>query len=368
MTKTTRVMLAVLAVCGTSAALAQSSVTLYGRVNTSIEHQKLGNASATGLVSNSSFIGFRGTEDLGNGLKAGFILESQFNSDNGTGTADNGGVNFTRQSELNLSGDFGLLRLGTFDPYSYSVTADAISMHNHDTGPTADMLYDGVLWGGNKIAYRTPTIAGFDAEIQYQFGEKEKIADFKEEIGGNTYSGSVEHKNGWDLGVNYANGPLGLGFGYSQLKYDASLSDGTNSVATSLKQSQLAIRASYEIGDLTLGAYYQKQDLKASEIGKVKRNVYRLAAKYVIGASELHANIGRADKFKFDGEKFGRAPTQWTLAYNYNLSKRTKVYALYSNINNAVYSNVIGNTFSSLSTTDDAAKFRTFGVGIRHFF
>ena len=87
MTKTTRVMLAVLAVCGTSAALAQSSVTLYGRVNTYIEHQKLGNASATGLVSNSSFIGFRGTEDLGNGLKAGFILESQFNSDNGTGTA-----------------------------------------------------------------------------------------------------------------------------------------------------------------------------------------------------------------------------------------------------------------------------------------
>lgn len=361
-------MLAVLAVCGTSAALAQSSVTLYGRVNTSIEHQKLGNASATGLVSNSSFIGFRGTEDLGNGLKAGFILESQFNSDDGTGTADSGGVNFTRQSELNLSGNFGMLRLGRFDPYSYSVTADAISMHNHDTGPTADMLYSGVLWGGNKIAYRTPTIAGFDAEVQYQFGEKEKVADFKENIGGNTYSGSAEHKNGWDLGVNYANGPLGLGFGYSQLKHDVSVAVGPYVGTTNLKQSQLAIRASYEIGDLTLGAYYQKQDLKASEIGKVKRNVYRLAAKYVIGASELHANIGRADKFKFDGEKFGRAPTQWTLAYNYNLSKRTKVYALYSNINNAVYSNVIGNTFSSLSTTDDAAKFRTFGVGIRHFF
>ena len=356
-------MLAVLAVCGTSAALAQSSVTLYGRINTSVEHQKLGNASATGLVSSGSYLGFTGTEDLGNGLKAGFVLEGTVEADTG-GT----GYSFDRQSELNLSGNFGMLRLGSFDPYSYTVTADAISMHNHDTGPTADMLYDGVLWGGNKIAYRTPTIAGFDAEIQYQFGEKEKIADFKEEIGGNTYSGSVEHKNGWDLGVNYANGPLGLGFGYSQLKYDASLSDGTNSVATSLKQSQLAIRASYEIGDLTLGAYYQKQDLKASEIGKVKRNVYRLAAKYVIGASELHANIGRADKFKFDGEKFGRAPTQWTLAYNYNLSKRTKVYALYSNINNAVYSNVIDNTFSSLSTTDDAAKFRTLGVGIRHFF
>ena len=56
MTKTSRLMLAVLAVCGTSAAMAQSSVTLYGRVNTSVEHQKLGNSKATGLVTNSSYM------------------------------------------------------------------------------------------------------------------------------------------------------------------------------------------------------------------------------------------------------------------------------------------------------------------------
>lgn len=357
MTKTTRVMLAVLAVCGTSAALAQSSVTLYGRVNTSIEHQKLGNASATGLVSNSSYIGFRGTEDLGNGLKAGFILEGGFQSDDGSGF--NG---FGRQSELNLSGDFGLLRLGNFDPYSYSVTADAISMHNHDTGPTADMLYSGVLWGGNKIAYRTPTIAGFDAEVQYQFGEKQKNAKFTVPVLGET---TGTHKNGWDLGVNYANGPLGLGFGYSNLKY----SDVVAVSGAQTKFSQFALRASYEIGDLTLGAYYQKQDTKAAN-QKAKRDVYRISAKYVIGASELHANIGRADKFKFDGEKFGRAPTQWTLAYNYNLSKRTKVYALYSTVTNAPYSGVVDAAFDSLSSQQlsDNAKFRTFGVGIRHLF
>lgn len=88
MTKTTRVMLAVLAVCGTSAALAQSSVTLYGRINTSVEHQKLGNASATGLVSSGSYLGFKGTEDLGNGLKAGFVLE-------GTVEADTGGTGYS---------------------------------------------------------------------------------------------------------------------------------------------------------------------------------------------------------------------------------------------------------------------------------
>ena len=114
MTKTTRVMLAVLAVCGTSAAMAQSSVSIYGRVNTSVEHQKLGNASATGMVSNSSYIGFKGTEDLGNGLKAGFVLEGNFLSDNGAG-ADEGAFNFKRNSEVNLSGNFGMVRMGSFD-------------------------------------------------------------------------------------------------------------------------------------------------------------------------------------------------------------------------------------------------------------
>ena len=347
MTKTTRVMLAVLAVCGTSAALAQSSVTLYGRINTSVEHQKLGNASATGLVSSGSYLGFKGTEDLGNGLKAGFVLEGTVEADTG-GT----GYSFDRQSELNLSGNCGMRRLGSFDPYSSTVTADAISMHNQDAGPTGDKLYDGVLWGGNKIAYRTPTIAGFDAEVQYQFGEK----------AGAPYS---EDKGGWDLGVNYANGPLGLGFGYSEYKKNATAA-GLAAGLSNEKDSQFALRASYELGDLTLGAYYQQQKFKEAGSSE-KRNVYRLAAKYVIGASELHANIGRADKWKVNGAKEGKAPTQWTLAYNYNLSKRTKVYALYSSINNAQESEIGSGSFN-LSTQEDSYKFRTFGVGIRHFF
>lgn len=355
MTKTTRVMLAVLAVCGTSAALAQSSVTLYGRVNTSIEHQKLGNASATGLVSNSSYIGFRGTEDLGNGLKAGFILEGGFQSDDGSGFSG-----FGRQSELNLSGDFGLLRLGNFDPYSYSVTADFISMHNHDTGPTADKLYSGVLWGGNKIAYRTPTIAGFDAEVQYQFGEKQKNAELTVPVLGKT---TGTHKNGWDLGVNYANGPLGLGFGYSNLKY----SDVVAVSGAQTKFSQFALRASYEIGNLTLGAYYQKQDTKAAN-QKAKRDVYRISAKYVIGASELHANIGQASKYKVNGTKTGNSATQWTLAYNYNLSKRTKVYALYSNLSHTESAGIDFKGSFTMDPSNGSDKFRTMGIGIRHLF
>lgn len=348
MTKTTRVMLAVLAVCGTSAAMAQSSVNVYGRVNTTIESQKLGNASATGMVTNSSYIGFRGTEDLGNGLKAGFVLEANFNSDNGAGS-DNGNFNFKRNSEINLSGNFGMLRMGSFDPYSYSVTADFISMHNHDTGTSADALYSAVSGRGNTIAYRTPEIAGLTGEVQYRFGEKAGAP-------------ASEDKGGWDLGVNYANGPLGLGLGFAQTKQKDLIGTADE------KAQQFALRGSYTIGDLTLGAYYQKQKFKEGA-DTYKRDAYRLAAMYTIGASELHANVGRATAVKLNGVKDSDSATQWTLAYNYNLSKRTKVYALYTNINNTASAD-IGSPDSfqlnNTSATDD--KFRSIGVGIRHLF
>lgn len=344
MTKTTRLMLAVLAVCGTSAAMAQSSVTVYGRVITSVEHQKLGNASTTGMVGNGSYLGFKGTEDLGNGLKAGFVLEGGFKSDTG-----GDGYKFDRQSEVNLSGNFGMVRLGLFDSASLLATADVVSMHNHDTGSTYDMLYQDVTKKGNTIAYSIPEIAGVNAEIQYRFGEKAGLPD-------------SEDKGGWNLGLNYATGPLGLGFGYSSEKEKDNLTGFTN------KFQQYALRASYEIGDLVLAGYYQKQNNKDAGV-KEKRNVYRIAAKYTMGASEFHANVGQASKAKIDGVKTGKSATQWTLAYNYNLSKRTKVFALYGNLSHTESAGVsASNSFDLPAPTSSNDKFRTMGVGIRHLF
>jgi predicted porin len=167
MTKMTRIALAALAVMGATTAMAQSSVTLYGRINTTVERQKVGDESVSGLYNNASRWGIRGTEDLGGGLKAGFTLESGFNSDTGTGSAwthPTTGMSFARQSEVNLSGGFGMIRLGNFVPESYYATADYISMHNHDTGSSSDALYYDPVWFGglstkNKIGYRTPTWA-----------------------------------------------------------------------------------------------------------------------------------------------------------------------------------------------------------------
>jgi predicted porin len=339
MTKTTRVMLAVLAACGASAAMAQSSVNLYGRVNTTIENVKVGNEKVTEMNSNSSFIGFRGTEDLGGGLKAGFQLEGNFGSDDGAGP-----FNFSRHSEINLSGGFGTLRLGTFNAASYLATADYISMHNHDTGTSADQLYAYTMRETNKIAYVTPNFGGFTAEVQHSFHEQ-----------------STGGRNAWDLALNYGNGPFGFGLGYS------------NSPTSMLglqtaKGQQVAARVSYAIGDLTLGAYYQYAKLQdavegtpAVLVGDVKRHAARLSAMYVVGASEFHANVGRADKVKIDGATAaGTAATQWTVGYNYNLSKRTKAYGYFTKISNG---SEVG-----YGVDNDGDNFRSVAIGVRHLF
>lgn len=197
MQKTNRLALAVLARLGSTAAFAQSSVTLYGRVNTTVERQEVGNVKTTGLFNNSSRFGFKGTEDLGGGLKAGFQLESGFESDTGASS----GAFFGRQSEVNLSGGFGTVRLGNFIAESYYATTDYVSMHNHDTGSSIDALYAGVMRDVNKIGYRTPTFGGLTIDAAVSLHEAPT---------------GTSGKNAFDLAANYNLGALALGAGYSK--------------------------------------------------------------------------------------------------------------------------------------------------------
>ncbi|MBV8249040.1 MAG: porin [Comamonas sp.] len=337
MTKMTRIALAALAVMGATTAMAQSSVTLYGRINTTVEHQKLGDQSTTGLVNNSSRFGFRGTEDLGGGLKAGFVLESGFNSATGAAAS----TFFGRQSEVNLSGNFGMVRLGNFFPESYFASADYVSMHNHDTGPSSDALYYDPVWFGklgtaNKIAYRTPTMAGFWAEGAMSMHEK---------------AAGTNNKNGYDLAANYNTGPLHLGAGYSSAD----------------SNWQASLRGLYTIGQFTLGAYYQRNK-DANQLapgGLGSRNNFRLSGMYALGASEFHVNVGHANSWSNASDS---AATQWTLGYNYNLSKRTKVYTYYTRINNQSNANYTASgAFSSLAS-GPGKDFSSFAVGVRHAF
>ena len=125
--------LAVLGLTG-GAAVAQSSVTLFGVVDADLRYTKSSGQTLKKLDSsglNTSRFGVRGTEDLGGGLKAGFWLESEINTDTGVAGAASGGAFWGRRATVSLSGEFGEVRLGRnktasrlhledFDPYAFT--------------------------------------------------------------------------------------------------------------------------------------------------------------------------------------------------------------------------------------------------------
>lgn len=309
--------LAVLATLASGAALAQSSVTLYGRLNVTAERQKVGSADAVVELNNTaSRIGFKGEEDLGGGLKAGFIIEHGFDPTTGAAASTFWG----RQSEVYLSSKLGMLRLGNFTQESLNATADVVSMHNHDTGTSADALYTYFGSDVNKVAYRTPEfVKGLWAEAS--------IAEATAGTGG---------KRPVDLAVNYDLGKLQLGAGYTKADQD----------------NQFAVRASYGMGPFTLAAYAQR-----TKSDDLSRNAFRVAGMYTLGASEFHVNVGYAGKI---GDVANTQATQATLGYNYNLSKRTKVYGFVTKVDNKA--NV------GYATGVDGADFSSVAVGVRHNF
>ena len=354
-------LLALLALGSTSAALAQSSVSLYGRIDASVEQQKYGSAKTTGMASNGSFIGLRAQEDLGGGLKAGFVLESSINADTGSGSntwGEDDTFNFKRRSEVNLAGNWGMVRMGTFKHASYEATAQAISWHNDNVGSTADS-FSNANSHSNVLAYRTPSMAGLSAELQYRFGEKAVWYD------------DIQYRDGVDLGVRYERGPWGAGFGYAQstLKGDVH--------GDKLKDKDYSLRASYDTGTWALGAYYQRSERRdlwpGLEQSHAHSNTLRIAGKYVLGASEFHASIGRKN-FSFSSESLNPSQpgsmrekssmNQWLLAYHYNLSRRTKVYAFYGHQDDVP----VTQSFSSLWQAGINGNFRSMGVGMRHQF
>jgi predicted porin len=309
-----RTLLVAVAALTAGAAMAQGNVTIYGRFNTSLERQKYDGQTHNEMVNNSSRIGFKGTEDLGGGLKAGFQLEHGFNSDTGAATHGAGGF-WARQSEVNLGGSWGTVRLGNFTSEAYYATADYVSMHNHDTGTSSDFLYAYIGPNTNKISYRTPDMGGFTFEAATTIKEANPNASY-------------------DLAANYDAGPLHLGAGFEK----------------NGDMNQFAVRALYEMGPFTVGGYVQRDK---NVYGDGNRTTLRLSGMYVMGNTELHANFGHAGKYS--NEPNSKA-SQYTLGVNYNLSKRTKVYGFYTRLNEGDAGLYTGADFSSLA------------AGIRHNF
>jgi len=311
---------AALATVMVAPAFAQSSVTLWGRINTTVESQKVANQDRKVMMeNNSSRLGLRGTEDLGGGLKAAFNLEHGLNSD--TGAASGGTTFWSRQANVELTGSFGTVRLGSWFPDSYFSTVDRVSNHNHDTGTSADALFSdfGFAYRTNKVGYFSPTVGGFGFIASVRAGE-----------------GAPGQPRAWDLSGNYEAGGLHIGATYAQAD-------------TAAKRKAFTLEADYGFGPFLVAGYYQREEVS----GFRSRDIGRVSAMYTSGASEFHVNVG-GTKSGGDGTFKSTGGKQWTLGYNYNLSKRTKLYGFYTNLD--------------LNNANKVGDFNSLAAGIRHNF
>jgi predicted porin len=340
---------AVLACC---AAQAQSTVTVYGVVDAFVEYGTAGTSAARTHVTrlqsggaNGSRLGFRGTEDLGGGLKAVFVLEHGMLVDSGSPAS---ATNFwNRQRYVGLSVGWGSLSAGRqYSPLL--VHQDTFDTALSTTGygsPYNSGVMRTVSRVNNSIVYSSPNVSGFSAAAMLGLGE---VAGAR----GNTQSASVK----------YAGGPFTAGLAYAHVnKVDA----------TKVDKSIWNLAGSYKLGDLLVSAAVQQTRNDSQNVGVTddRREAF-LGAVYAIGTGEIRAAYGQGKVVDVSNS----TARHLSLGYLYNLSKRTALFAgvqAIRNPDNLAYRGTSGFTFDAIEgglPAGAGVTARAFAVGARHRF
>lgn len=416
-----------LAVAGlaSAGAFAQSNVTIYGVADGSFESVSAngassgtGYASRTRIATNSSLIGFKGTEDLGNGLKAMFQVENQISLDgpgaNTTNSQSMGNGWNTRDTFVGLSGGFGAVLAGYVSTPQRSTAAKYDLMPGATgSGSSLNMIGRvnlggvaqgalgttnnfgestavgggqsvtnnvGTIFRSQALAYVTPVFNGFNGVIAYVPNENRD----------NTATGTGYKRNqyGWNAAANYANGPINVSLAYLKLNDIGAISAiGGAGAPFSGDQNHTnwLLGASYDLSPSTKVSFMYdnfkgKLGLSAGGEVEVKRNAFYLAGKQSFGDNEIILAYMKNGDNKVSGlaGNFGNSGAQaWSLRLAHNFSKRTQAYAIYTQIkneSNAVYDfNAIDSvapagTGGGVGTLNAGADPRVLGVGVRHNF
>ena len=356
--------LAAVAVLGAFAGSALAAdVQLYGVVDTGFlyAHTDTDHAGAadtgsdsfqmkSGMASGSRF-GFKGTEDLGNGLTVGFILENGIDSDTGVDS----GVFFNRESSLFLQGSFGKVAFGRIGSINngqsswakYGMISAFGTSYTDYSAQAGNWAFGAAQWD-NMIAYQTPTFAGFTVYAQYGMGNTVKDFD------------SVENESSSDryyaLGATYANGPLNLYAAVDSINY-ASWNGKTSQPVGVDDSLTVTVGGNYdfEVAKLFAGAQYFDEvklsslkgvvggfkagdynssyvdgtETKSGFASKVKGWSLGLSASIPAGTGTVlvgaaYVDAEAADSQTTQDDEFSR----WIVSagYDYPFSKRTDVY------------------------------------------
>ena len=373
--KKSLIALAVLAASG--AAMAQSSVTLYGIADAWVGSTKVetgagfrgplntpvaaaGGQRQTAVNTsgvNGSRWGLKGSEDLGGGMKAIFTLESGFSLD--TGASAQNGTLFSRQAFVGLQSDFGTVSLGR--QYSAYDNLQGATNHNYDAftfsargAVSANGIKDYANRIDNSIAYTSPSFGGFSGAVVYGFGENKNA--ISPVTGLTTNSDATDSAS---VHIKYANGPILVGYAYQQDKLV-----GIGAAQDDNKYNLLG--GSYDFGVAKLTGSYNtaKNNVLKDKEGQIGVSV-------PFGAAAISVGYARS---KSEGAGVERTGKGVSILGTYALSKRTGLYFGAQQTKAFVPTAASAATFTSAAVAAanlsqvGETKTTTYGLGVRHSF
>ena len=315
-------------------AQAQSSVQIYGTIDAGLGKTTGETTKVTKRDNNK--LGFKGTEDLGNGLKAIFQLEIRYESDTGT-LESNARPLFQGQSRVGLQGDFGTVRLGRgltafqesstgFEPWSGMPTPAGFQTDLTVAAYSSDPLSapgNSRNRFSNAVFYNSPVFSGFQINATVAAKEANGNAAVAATAGNRAVpANATPDSNPYSVSATYTNTQFAAMAAYERNALEAKLW----SVAASFNP----------ITELKLMVSYQHQDDSNFKLVNTDTKAWLIGANYDVGPGKVRAGYGQKTP---DGVTKTK---QASLGYDYNLSKRTYLYADISNRKDAVSKTYIG--------------------------
>lgn len=350
-----------------------ANVTIYGTLQTEL-YSIGGNGEGTNADSQrrnrigspgSFFVGFRGAEAIGGGMRVIWQVEQNVGGGDGTGTANTWG---SRNTFVGLAGGFGQVMLGNHDSPMKRVLGINNSMNMGLTGPQG---MEPVMTNNgstarfsnritNSLTYISPTMSGFTVEAQYQANEDRSAT-----------GGVTPQLDPYEYGIalQWRGGPFRAGLAYTKHNDFRTVSGSGKS------DDAILVSGSWTSGPLLVQGGYSRLDYEAAS-GSTKRDNFLIGAQYSMGAHRFRAQYQNAGDTKGAVQAAigtvavsgGDTGAQiYGLQYGYALSKRTEVYGFYSLIDNdrngrMDHSGAGANGFSTgMDTT-------AYGVGIKTAF
>jgi predicted porin len=319
-----------LAVAGAFAApafAATENVDVYGKLHLSVSFvddqitdqiDTTDNVSDLQFTSNASRFGLKGAEDLGGGLSAIWQVESGVNLDEGGGTLA------SRNSFVGLKGGFGTALIGKHDT-PLKLVGRAVDLFGDTFADSRNVLGGGSdIRANNVVAYISPSFSGLTFAAAYTNDLTTGTTNDANLLvaGTQTDGADMDEAGAFNVNATYTNGPLYLGAAYGD-------GDGHERVGAG---PQWRLAGGYTFGNFKVVGQY---DSLESDLGDADYTAWMVGGAYTMGNIVLKANYmaGEVDNVV---PALAFEPEQWAIGADYNLSKRTSLYALYVSAEDAI--------------------------------